>query len=233
MAAERPPEDSSPDSTVPRLLARPGTNLLIKVPGFSNYLPSRLVGGQPGQCLVATCPGALFTVGGLGPEIELTVSFLEGGRIFGFRSPVLGRYHNGGLRFIFLEYPRQVETMDIRRYPRIACSLPARLWADGQELPAVVIDLSLGGAGVVSKTGEGFPPELGVEAAVWLRCRLPGERKPQELAGVVRSLVCQDGWLRVGMEFTSPEGEGPAAVRGYLERVGQYVQAAGSLPFSL
>ena len=157
------------------------------------------------------------------PGNPCIVRFVESGRVFGFRTETI-RGQFAPVPLLFVTFPREIEELCLRRSPRIAVTLNARLRLTmGTDAPVegVVRDLSLSGCRV-ELTSPQLAPLQG--AAIALDLDLPGVGALAGLQGVIRNISCKnsradtEGTLVLGVEFefqhTDPGA--PAAVEHYV-----------------
>lgn len=139
--------------------------------------------------------------------------YVSHGVAYGFRSKISGAYVTPH-QILVIEFPREIESRNLRRSERIRTLLPARLALPGHgEVDATMLDLSREGA--LFSIEAPHPPKTGEPLRAWFT--LPG-------AGDIAGLACaarnhrRHGrlWL-VGVEFSNLESSAAMRARGYYD----------------
>jgi len=139
--------------------------------------------------------------------------YVSHGVAYGFRSKVSGAYVSPH-QILVIEFPREIESRNLRRSERIRTLLPARLALPGHgEVDATMLDLSREGA-LFSVTVH-TPPKTGEALRAWFT--LPGGDSVAGLACAARNQRRRGGVWLVGVEFSSLESSAAMRVRGYYD----------------
>ena len=76
---------------------------------------------------------------------DVVVRYLSDGTIYGFHSTMLLSQMKP-VPLFFIEYPYQVEKIELRKEKRAQCSLPSKVHCKTGVYPGIIVDLSSGGA---------------------------------------------------------------------------------------
>lgn len=136
-AAQRPVELHLSVGTVlnlQNLSDKSGTRLQAKVLGFLE-----------GQSILAVMPGGALLPVDLRAGDEIAVRYLMGRSVCGFRTNVL-RVCTLPFPYFHLEYPKEVQRMDVRRAERVQVALPGRAQVGANTVEVQIRDLSATGA---------------------------------------------------------------------------------------
>jgi hypothetical protein len=112
----------------------------------------RVLGYLEGQSIIATLPGAFLLPTDLRLGDEVTARYLMGRSVCGFKTRVV-RVCISPYPYFHLEYPNDVQRMDVRQAERAQVSLAAHAEGGSGTAQVELRDLSAGGALVVA-TGE-------------------------------------------------------------------------------
>ena len=120
-----------------------GMRLQLRPRNSESYW-STLVGMDRGQYLICSTPqipGIWVAVNG---HEEATVRYLYSGVVYGFKSRLLNLIDEP-FRLLFLSYPADIETVNLRQYQRVPCLVPATAKKGDATYKGVLLDLSLTG----------------------------------------------------------------------------------------
>lgn len=149
------------------------------------------------------------------PGDTLLVRFMHEGTVFGFRTMVT-RFSAEPEYLLFVHYPRAVEQVSVRRYPRLACTMPCEVAIGGTPRRALLVDLSAQGCGIVAPLDETQPPPA-VEEPVTVTLCVPGETRTRSVTGQVKRLAKHRDTWRAGVAFETAETALFAGLEPYLK----------------
>lgn len=131
---------------------------------------------------------------------EAVFRFLHEGQACAFKSVVIrGTVAETG-RFgeIQIAWPETIETVHVRRSPRVSVEYPCTFrWGAGPQYTGTIMDLSEGGCSIEFSVDT--PPE--VDADVEVTFHLPGELPVTDLPATVKSLTHKGDAWRAGCQF--------------------------------
>ncbi|HKJ09481.1 MAG TPA: flagellar brake protein [Gammaproteobacteria bacterium] len=197
----------------------PGTAVQIEIDGVATRLQSTVVGISPGRFLIVTLPNSNVSIQSkLYRGNAVVLRYLYEGSAIAFQSTLLAATSEPA-KLLFLGCPKVVAERSLRAEHRIDCRLPARLSANDQECPAIVLDLSMTGVNCVLRPAGDCPSTPARDAAVMLHLQLPGYGGELPLQGTVRGSGEDRDPAGIGIEFGELSSEAAQALRQYLDAV--------------
>jgi c-di-GMP-binding flagellar brake protein YcgR len=142
-SAEQPPAADKPADlhlsvgtvlNLQNLSDKSGTRLQAKVLGFLD-----------GHSILAVMPGGALLPVDLRAGDDIAVRYLMGRSVCGFRTRVL-RVCTLPFPYFHLEFPKDVQRMDVRRAERVQVAMPGQVQAAGATVAVEIRDLSATGA---------------------------------------------------------------------------------------
>jgi hypothetical protein len=153
-----PPDILAPES-LPHAPAQPPADLQLAVGTVLNLqnlsdksgsrIQVRVLGYLEGHSIIATLPGAFLLPTDLRLGDEVTVRYLMGRSVCGFKTRVV-RVCSSPYPYFHLEYPNDVQRMDVRQAERAQVSLAGQAEGASDTAQVELRDLSAGGALVVA-----------------------------------------------------------------------------------
>jgi c-di-GMP-binding flagellar brake protein YcgR len=194
---------------------RPGQEVFIEREMGSQKIRSRtrLIGIKPDRYLIFDMPlydgTAAFTVSGE----PCVVRFVDEGEVIGFSSRVI-QIHYEPTPLLFVEFPRDLEKINLRAQPRLRTSIPSTVrgpsLGEGPS-PGVLLDLSEGGAKILTSAR---PP---AQEALTISFGMPSGRAFSELSAVVVSVNDKhDEKIEIGVRFTDTPPELVEEIKGLI-----------------
>jgi c-di-GMP-binding flagellar brake protein YcgR len=131
----------------------------------------------------------------------VTGRYVHCGTVYGFRAMVMN-YIVDPASLLFLEYPPQVEVLELRREPRVSCLFPAILHRD-DDTPrtGILTDLSPSGCRVSLRGSGGVPFAVGDRVKLEFYAIEP--KNQYVVFTDVTNVIFQDGVLHLGLRFDS------------------------------
>jgi c-di-GMP-binding flagellar brake protein YcgR len=150
----------------------------------------------------------------------ITVRYVDQGFAHGFETVVL-RWLPPPFSLLFVHYPDNLETLNLRDAPRIDCCLPAHIHVEGLEGEAasegMMLNLSIGGCQLLFDRSRKAVPELTAGSTLRVDVQVAQPDDKLRLEGAVRSLSEQNGRLCVGVQFTSLAPTDTERIRRYVD----------------
>lgn len=197
-----------------------GINLRIQLRGSKDTWNGNLVGMAADRYLIAEVPA----IPGLWVKLHQTnniiVRYLRGGKAYGFYSTLIAAM-NEPVRLAFLAYPEKIETVNLRKFQRVPCLIPAAVSMNGVSHQGAFTDMSEGGCSFLFDQS-GAAPDLGVQIAdeiVFSVC-LIGSSKEREIRAIVRNVRTADKRTSIGTQFHEPGDDLLESIRSYMGKVG-------------
>ncbi len=183
-----------------------GTRMLLRTGGVKADIKSELIGVSRNEFLIVKAPMIpgmrnMFTGGE-----TVVVRYLSEGTIFGFHSTMLLSQMKP-VPLLFLEYPYQVEKIELRKEKRAQCSLPCKLHGKEGILPAIIEDLSCGGAKLDMTLGKDGLVSFEVDEMVILDFILFQLDKPVLLSCQIKNITAVKQRCTLGLQFSEMEDD--------------------------
>lgn len=208
-----------------RLNIELGCQVSIQVEGMEERLTSYLVGMLLNTYLIIETP-SIIGIGDLLPKgSPVVVRYLYLGEVFGFCSTVLGST-TLPFKIIFLSYPEVIEKINLRKKPRISCSIPASLNYRDLEIKGIIENINSGGCKFTT-TQDAEDPEIqqiSIEDDIQLFFPLFGLEGIKEFHGIVRNNNCDSKRIELGIEFKKLDVEISNMIDSYVEKVKEHME---------
>jgi len=179
-----------------------GSELLVELVDGGIRFKSTLVGMKSGEYLIVRSPEAQQVRNQIYEGSKIIARCVHSGNIYGFRSKILCNVVHPAVRLLVLEYPRRVESVNIRKNPRVDCHLPAEIADHEQPVACVIADISLGGCKLLVKPSgidDTFKP--GVDRRIALQAPLLSIEGDERLTGVIRNIRADGDMIVLGVSF--------------------------------
>jgi hypothetical protein len=177
-----------------RLFIELGTALLIETGKLS--VSSKLIGMKVGAYLIVDVSGAEVDITALHKKEKVQVRYVNQ-NIFHFSSHILMALDQPD-DLIFLQYPDNVESFNIRRHKRVACFMQIQVKSDGRLDAAVITNISA--KGCLCSMGH-FPSWQNINGQR-IEILFPyGDHELLNIPGVVKSTHILGSQIKLGVEF--------------------------------
>ena len=178
---------------------------------------ARVLGYLEGQSVMAALPGATLLPTDLRLGDEIAVRYLVGRSVCGFKTRVV-RVCTSPYPYFHLDYPEEVERMDVRSAERVQVALPARLETGAQTVDVEVRDLSATGAMLSSASEIG---EVGDVVKLSMELTFGAITRQVSTAATIRNATPapeggEDSALRYGVQFEEQSEADHIFVRGFV-----------------
>ncbi len=159
-----------------------GTILKIQIEGTKSRMASELIGIETGEYLLIKMPSTQF-MGNLSNLLykgnSIIIRYLHKGTIFGFKSYISHVITNPA-KLIFIEYPKRIESHDLRAHKRLDCYLPANAKIMDNTIVGTITDVSREGCHFIidtekAKVENSLILQIGNE--IGISFQLPGAKK--------------------------------------------------------
>lgn len=135
---------TTPFNRSQRLFIELGTSLRLEPEDPDRAISSELIGMQVGKYLIVQMADRSWEKSCLKSGELLKVKYLLSDDVFGFNSHIIRTIKDPDY-LLFLEYPKEVESCNIRSKKRVDCFLPVRLSLDETCLNGVIVNLNKNG----------------------------------------------------------------------------------------
>jgi hypothetical protein len=124
-----------------RLFIELGTYLRLESITNNSTISGELIGMRVGDYLIVRLQGCNKRIDQIK---ELQVKYLCSGEIFGFSAQVL-TVLNEPDQLVFLDYPAEVESFNVRSFDRVDCFLPVHLSFQGNSIDGLLVNINFQG----------------------------------------------------------------------------------------
>lgn len=191
-----------------------GTNLQLEIkagtaksknePAEVRRLSGELLGIEPGKYLTVrlALPPTEDVSKLLSPKRQIIVRYIHEGCVFGFQSAVLDKITHPLIDLLFVLHPEEIRNSNLRKHPRIACYLPAKVTIENYTIEGRIINMSQGGCQLevgITKLGQGDVLEM--DKPLYMALQLPGIEKEIVVTGRLKNLKKEKAVLSLGCSF--------------------------------
>jgi len=127
-----------------RLFLELGTALQLSPDDPDRAVSGELIGMRVGQYLIVRVSEKNWHKATPVPDESLQVRYILSDDVLGFKTRILRTVQNPDY-LIFLAYPQDVESCNIRSEKRVECFLPARMILDNHPMDTIVININKSG----------------------------------------------------------------------------------------
>ena len=187
-----------------------GTALKIQLEGTKNRMTSALIGVETDEYLVIKMPTVQF-MGNLTSLLykgnSIIIRYLHKGTVFGFRSNI-SHFITNPAKLTFVEYPKKIESHDLRAHKRLDCYLPADVRIMDNTIEATIKDISRGGCHFIierARVENSLTLQIGNE--IGISFQLPGATKNLTVTAIQKNLKKGNDNIGIGVEFSNMDIE--------------------------
>ena len=187
-----------------------GTTLKIQIEGTKTRMTSELIGIETGEYLLIKMPSAQF-MGNLSKLLykgnSIVIRYLHKGTIFGFKTHI-SHYITTPAKLIFIEYPKRIESHDLRGHKRLDCYLPANVKIMNNTIAGTITDVSKEGCHLIIdqvQVENSLILQVGNEIGVSFQ--LPGVAKKLAVTGKQKNVKKDRDSISIGIEFNNMDIE--------------------------
>jgi hypothetical protein len=195
-----------------------GTPVQIEIDSIEHRFNSIFVGAVQNDFLIFKTPvsGHIFSIRtNTFAGQKMVIRFLACGTVYGFQAHLIEAVASPE-KLMFVSYPDNMASHNLRNSRRLECFLPARLTIDGKDYPGIVIDLSELGCRFSTSGGgaETFPEDIA--GNVLLNLLMPGLEKELKIYGLPRNIERNGKIVSVGMKFQDVDDDTKSRIRDYV-----------------
>lgn len=185
-----------------RLFLELGTALQLEPDTPERSVSGELMGMRVGEYLICRLSEKNWQQAGFTSDEHLRVKYILADDVLGFRTRIIRTIQNPDF-LIFLAYPQDVSSCNIRAEKRVECFLSAELDLDGQTLACVIANINKNGCLTLVENC----PELDCCRLTPVTLKLPyGQFDTLTLAGEIRTESRQGTQARFGIFFDDLDG---------------------------
>lgn len=145
-------------------------------------------------------------------------TYVSAGIIYRVHNTVLGYLRK--LNLAVLSYPVVFEQDDLRKEPRVACSIPATAKIEHNALKGLITDISNHGCQFIVKIPSGIKLyRISVLTDINLSLAMLGQKDPTRLQGKVRNTNIDEFKIALGIEFENMESQISQRLNYFIENL--------------
>ncbi len=180
-----------------RLFIELGTPLVIGTGEETKSWSGKLVGMKVGNYLIVDIPGVKPDTTTILKNDQVMVKYVNLEDIFNFHSTVI-RVLDHPDNLIFLQYPKMVESCNIRSHKRVECFLPIHAQIGDRHAPGVVTNISPKGCLCTIDHFQSWENINGQQIDLFFSY---GDLETLSVAGDVRNTQIQGSQIKLGIKF--------------------------------
>lgn len=185
-----------------RLFMELGTALQMEPETPDRAVSGELMGMRVGEYLIVRISDKNFEKSRLKDKEHLRVKYILSNDVFGFKTHIIRTIQNPDY-LIFLGYPQDVQSCNIRAKKRVECFLPAKLILDENQFSAIIMNINKNGCLIQVEDC----PELDCCRTTPVTLSLPyGQFDTLTLTGEVRTESKQGRSSKFGILFDDLDG---------------------------
>lgn len=193
-----------------------GCELLIEIKNVGSRIKSTLIGVDPKSFIIIKTPDIVGIQKCLLEGTVVTIRYLYSGIVYGFRSSIRGSI-TVPERLLFLQFPKRIEKINLRKHERITCAMPVTFGLDDLTLNGIISDLSTGGCRLDAKVDNTNNIILfQAKDVVILSFAQLGMESNVIVNGTVRNANYDSKTFSLGIEFDKTQTEA-------LDKIGSYI----------
>lgn len=202
-----------------------GKELLIEIKGMKGKYKAVMIGMDSPRYLIIRLQAASSVYKIIDKDTTLIVRYLFSGSLYGFRVKTLGSIINP-FKLIFLSYPEEIETHNLREAERISCFIPATTQFAGQKIHGVITDLSTGGTKFTINTeAMELHKKISLDDTISLSFPLLGMEGNQNCKGQIKRIDGDIDQLSIGVQFQDIDPKVISKIDEYIKSVLDYQNA--------
>jgi c-di-GMP-binding flagellar brake protein YcgR len=194
-----------------------GIRLQLQFQGLKEISKTVLVGMERGLYLIVRTPPTPGTWTKLHKENHTVVRYLYKGVVYGFKCTLLG-VMNEPFPLLFLSYPTEIETINLRKQERVDCLLPAVARIGDSSYKGVILDISRSGCSFAftMDTPESSPPVTAGDEVVFA-IRFAGSSDEKNLDAKIMNVRRSADKVITGSLFADLGNDALSAVEDYID----------------
>jgi hypothetical protein len=214
-----------------------GTAVQIEIEGIDHRFHSVFVGSIPNDFMIFRTPasGHIFSIRtNIFAGQKMVIRFLAGGTVYGFQANLIEAVTSPE-RLMFVTFPDEMASHNLRLRRRIECFLPANVTINQTEYDGIVIDLNDIGCRFSTSLAGKETLAGDIVGDVTISLLLPGSEKELKLAGTPRNIDRNGKTINIGIKFLDADDETKNRIRDYvgsLEKALHGEEAAAAEPKS-
>lgn len=204
--------------------ARVGGKVVIELQGVGGRFTTTFVGWEKGRYVQIKLPPKLDLLDHIYTDKPVIVRYLHvGGEVHAFKTVIQAVIH-APYRIIFLDFPPQVEKINLRKVQRVDCFIPANFIVGDIQASGYILNISQGGARAsIDKGKHGLRGNIVLEGAVSCDFRVPAAAEHDVAAQGVIKKIFQDKDKHIfSVEFDDIDANSKKSIQTYIDEIHEY-----------
>lgn len=202
---------------------RIGEKMLVDVEGTGKRFWTEAYGMVHDKYLLLRHPMNVTFKDLLNQDQPITARYMDAqGSIYGFKSTVVATIPRPAA-ILVITHPFMIESVNLRRYDRVQCFLPATLFHEGQELAGYIVNLSAGGAKFVRQVEEGKDLDLPKNSEAFCQYSVPGVENCLYARSIIKSTTQVDTKVVIGLKFEDLEEDSNRIITEYVQQATEFM----------
>lgn len=180
-----------------RLFIELGTALLLEPESPDRTASSQLIGMQVGSYLIVQLAEHNWVRSRLQKGESLSAKYILSDDVYGFKTRIIRTIEDPDY-LLFLEYPDDVESCNIRSEKRVECFLPVRLSLGPVSLKGIIVNINR--SGCLCRVDDS--PDLELDSVTAVGLELPyGQFETLSITAEIRSARTKENQTSFGLLF--------------------------------
>ena len=207
-----------------------GTRVMMELAGMKDKLQSFFVGYIKNRCVITIVPQV--------PEVNrptllenlyrgntITLRYIHSGMVLGFTTEIM-HVSFTPLPLLFVKYPEQIESYNLRKDERVGCLFPASVVHEETEFSGALSDISLSGCGIVLPVNGNQGITVEIDDTLALYCPLLFGSDQAEVPSVVKRIIKSGAKIELGLKFATIPEELRSRINEYIEQTVIFMDAS-------
>jgi c-di-GMP-binding flagellar brake protein YcgR len=198
-----------------------GTTFEIQIEKTDTRLTSELFAVEEGKFLIikiSPFQSLQHTARLVHTGTNIAIRYMQDGTVFGFKSIII-HFMVEPARLIFIKYPEEIESLDLRGHKRIECYLPANVKIADKAIEGAIMDISREGCQFSVKNAKaGNSLKLQVDSEISVSFQLPGVEKKLIVAGEQKNIKKDRDSVNIGIKFSNMNIEAQEKLYDFLSK---------------
>ncbi len=191
-----------------------GLDIKIEIEG--KIYNTSLRGMKEGEYLIIDTPAKQGSYISLHKDMGCVIRYIHEGEVFGFVTYVMKNFIEP-IRTVLLEYPKKIESKNLRHSKRIETFIPVKIISDAEkEGKGYIVDMSISGCRIHVNGNIDYQPNHDIN----LSFNLPTSEEIKNMAGRVKNVMSNNGHINIcslGVEFNKPEEVSVKKIMDFLQ----------------
>lgn len=201
-----------------------GIKLSIEFKGLEARITSKVVGVEEDDYIILKMPPG-HTLGEAVHKLYtnsiFVARFMNKGTIYGFQSSII-KVLTDPKKVIFIEYPKKIETHDMRSSKRVDCYLPATIESEKGKMVGNIVDLSKSGCLVIIDAAKVIiSMVMQTDIEVNISFHIPGVEELIVASAQQKSIRKDSKNVSIGLSFDNLDIELQTKLDNFLAHAGE------------